>query len=132
MIPMLTAKKNPLDPVKLREHVLTWFDKVLRAKYKAPASFKVVFNQSRKEPLDLDHQWGNEKIFAIEKRPGDPRLPPPPLCALQIKIHACDAKYGFSRRNADFCKLVNDANCAGAAVGKGGARKGSAPKGKGK
>ncbi len=109
MVPLL--KSGQADPVKLREHITTWFDKVLRAKYHPPESFKVVFKVGK--PDSPDHNWGNDKIFEAERAPDEHRLPPPSLCDLQKKVHACDAKYGFARRNAAFCKLVSAEKCGG-------------------
>ena len=106
MLPLLDQGKH--DPVKLRDGIFQWFDKVLRAKYKGPASFKIAFNLKGKP--SKDNSWGNEAIFEITKNGGD-RLPPPTFCELQTEIHACDAKYGFAKRNVEFCELVNAPKC---------------------
>lgn len=118
MVPMLLD--GQLDPHKLREAIVTWFDQVLRAKYHPPASFKVNFKVTK--PDTAKDNWGNDKIFETEKAPDEHRLPPPTMCDLKEKLHACDAKFGFHKRNEAFCKEITAASCGGVK----GAGKGSA------
>ena len=105
---MIPTFGNQRDPEKLVEPIKTWFNNVLRKKFKGPLSIKVVFKLNGK-PTDKNF-WGADPIFDVKKNGGD-RLPPPTFCQLKNKIKACDAKYVFAKLNKDFCEKVRSFKC---------------------
>jgi hypothetical protein len=103
MIPLV--KDHRIDPLKMGQKIHYWFDRVLRQKYRAPDSFKVMFNQTGKGT------FANENIFEVERAKNRPRLPIPTLCSVQ-KSNLCGAQFKFKTRNPDLCNKVAAARCA--------------------
>ncbi len=88
MIPLIKNQKVP-NAAFLEKRIEAWFDKVLRAKYKAPASFKVVFDHKGEGTYD------NQIIF-------DSKLKPPTEQALS---KLC-ANQHFKGNNAELCETA--------------------------